>query len=43
MMNENEITIVYHESGEELINLAMERDARRYDKAYTEKDEVKLA
>jgi len=43
MMNENEYPIVYHESYEELLNLAMERDARRYDKAYAEKDEVKLA
>lgn len=43
MMNENEKIVVYSESYEELLNLAMERDARRYDKAYVEKDEVKLS
>ena len=43
MMNKNEKYVAYHDSYEELLNLAMERDARRYDKAYAEKDEVKLA
>ena len=43
MMNEHEQLTEYREPDGELLDIYMERDSRRYDKAYTEKDEVKLS
>lgn len=42
MMNEQERIYDTEVYDDERLSLEMERDARRYDKAYTEKDEVKL-
>ena len=42
-MTEEERTAVYDDTALERISMEIERDALRYDKAYTEADEVRLS